>query len=365
MAGKRRSGFGNTRKLPSGRWQARYTDPAGASVAAPCTFDAKRDAETWLSTVRADLARGSWLPPDRGTTLAAYSEIWLRDRPLRPRTRALYRRQLDRLILPELGDTAMRRLTPAVVRQWHAELDKATPTQNAQVYALLRTVCGTAVADELLAANPCRIRGAGNAKRTGKTEPASLPELARLVEAMPRRYKLMVLLAAWCALRYGELAELRRCDVDVKAGIIRVRRAVVVVDGKAIVGPPKSDAGVRDVNIPPHLMPAVREHLKDMGVTGRNALLFPAAGDPHRHLTHTTFSKVYSRARAEAGRPGLRFHDLRHTGAVLAAATGATLAELMARLGHSTPGAALRYQHAAKGRDAEIAKALSKLAEGN
>lgn len=66
-------------------------------------------------------------------------------------------------------------------------------------------------------------------------------------------------------------------------------------------------------------------------------------------------------ARCVAGRPDPRWHDLRHTGAVLAASTGATLAELMARLGHSTPSAALRYQHAAAGRDAEIAEALSLL----
>jgi len=58
-----------------------------------------------------------------------------------------------------------------------------------------------------------------------------------------------------------------------------------------------------------------------------------------------------------------RWHDLRHSGAVLAAATGASLAELMARLGHSTPQAAMRYQHAAQGRDRELAALLSKLAE--
>lgn len=73
---------------------------------------------------------------------------------------------------------------------------------------------------------------------------------------------------------------------------------------------------------------------------------------------------MYYPARDAAGRPDLRFHDLRHTGAVLAAATGATLAELMARLGHSTAGAALRYQHAAAERDKVIAAALSKLAGG-
>jgi integrase len=69
-------------------------------------------------------------------------------------------------------------------------------------------------------------------------------------------------------------------------------------------------------------------------------------------------------AREAAGRPDLRFHDLRHTGATLAAVSGATLAELMARLGHSTPGAAMRYQHAAADRDKVIAQALSKLAAG-
>ena len=110
---------------------------------------------------------------------------------------------------------------------------------------------------------------------------------------------------------------------------------------------------------PPHLIPALKHHLA-ANVNGRNGLLFPAA-DGISHLAPSTLYKVYYPARAKAGRPDLRFHDLRHTGAVLAASTGATLAELMARLGHSTAGAALRYQHVANGRDAEIAKRLSAL----
>jgi integrase len=73
-------------------------------------------------------------------------------------------------------------------------------------------------------------------------------------------------------------------------------------------------------------------------------------------------NRWYYKARDKAGRPDLRFHDLRHSGAVLAASTGATLVELMGRLGHSTPAAAMRYQHAAQGRDREIAALLSKLA---
>lgn len=90
------------------------------------------------------------------------------------------------------------------------------------------------------------------------------------------------------------------------------------------------------------------------------ALLFPAVSGGHLHPR--TFGKRFDQAREAAGRPDLHFHDLRHTGAVLAAQTGATLAELMARLGHSTPDAAMRYQHAAADRDRAIAAALSKLA---
>jgi integrase len=141
---------------------------------------------------------------------------------------------------------------------------------------------------------------------------------------------------AWCGLRFGELTELRRSDIDVKNGRIKIRRAVVHVDGKAIVGTPKSDAGIRDVAIPPHLLPILKAHITEHAEFGRDGLLFPAAGGRHlassslygRAPSRTRAGWGFYNARSSAGRPDLRFHDLRHTGAVLAAATGATLAEL-------------------------------------
>ena len=251
-------------------------------------------------------------------------------------------------------------ISPTDVRLWHATTDTTKPTMRAHAYALLRTIFSTAVADDLLPTNPCRVTGAGTTKRARAIRPASLGELEALTAAMPDRLRLLVLLGAWCALRFGELAELRRADIDVRRGVVRVRRGVVWVNSEAIVGPPKSLAGVRDVAIPPHLMPLVRDHLKRFVSTTDSALLF-AAGDG-RHLTSNSLYWHFYRARATAGRPDLRFHDLRHTGAVLAASTGATLAELMARLGHSSPAAAMKYQHAAAERDRAIAEALSRLA---
>src|SRR3712207_9545284 len=97
---------------------------------------------------------------------------------------------------------------------------------------------------------------------------------------------------------------------------------------------------------------------------GRAVFFSPPPPKANRHMAPPTLYKVYYPARKAAGREDLRWHDLRHTGAVLAAQTGATLAELMGRLGRTTPGAAMRYQHAAADRDAEIARRLSELVGG-
>ena len=164
-----------------------------------------------------------------------------------------------------------------------------------------------------------------------------------------------------CEVWAGVLAELRRTDIDMKNDRIKIMRAVVRAGGEPIVGTPKSDAGIRDVGIPPHLLPAVQDHLAKHAGWGRDGLLFPAAGGGH--LAPSTLYRSFYKARSAAARDDLRWHDLRHTGAVLTAATGASLAELMARLGHSTQGAALKYQHAAKDRDKEIARLLSEMAQ--
>lgn len=363
--------FGTIRKRANGRWQAYYMGPDQAFHRAPSTFEAKVDAEAWLAAERRLMQNDEWSPSKsrrakvvRSTEMfGPYAEAWLEQRELKPRTRALYRRLLDRFILPAFGEVSLRDITPQVVRTWHSGLDSSRPTQRAHTYSLLRSILSTAVTDEILASNPCRVRGAGSAKRVRSIEPATLGELEVLLEKIPAPYRALVLIGAWCGLRFGEVSELRRKDVDLKAKTIHVNRGVVRVGKEVTVGKPKNIAGVRDIAVPPHLLPILEQHLKEHVALGREALLFPSVKDPDVQVHTNTLRRHWLKARLAAGRPDLRVHDLRHTGAVLAAQSGATLAELMARIGHSTPQMALRYQHVARGRDAEIAARMSKEAK--
>lgn len=210
----------------------------------------------------------------------------------------------------------------------------------------------------MLDRNPCRERMRKPVRHIG--EPATLEELALLVAAMPERLRLMILLAAWCAPRFGEVAELRRDDIDLKNGVIRVSRTVRWVDGQKIVAAPKADS-VRVVAFPRHIGEVIKEHLKKRAQWGKDGLLFPTKnGEQYRPPTF--LQAHFRKAREAAGRPDLRVHDLRHTGATLAAASGATLAELMQRLGPSTVSAALAYQHAPQGSNKRIAAQLSVIA---
>jgi len=364
---KGRRGWGSVRKLPSGRWQARYTGPDLNVYRAPRTFETKLDTEGYLAAVRRRIDLGTWTAPTAKPvaatprTVGSYADRWLELRsPLKPRTRELYGRLLKNHIVPMFGHLPLDKVTTTLVREWHSGMDSTKPTVRAHAYALLRTILGTAVDDGMIPSNPCRIRGGGQTSRAHEVRLLTVPELGELVTHMPEHLRAGVLLMAWCGLRYGELAELRRSDVEPDGSVVRVRRGVVYMNGEHIVSAPKSAAGVRDIAVPPHLAVGLIAHLADHVKPGRGALLFP--GDDGGHLTHWRFRHALYRAARAIGRDDLHVHDLRHLGAVLAAQSGATVKELMSRLGHTTPAMSLRYQHVAENRDKQLAARLSELA---
>ena len=364
-----RRDFGSVRRRDSGRWQARYRDPNGRMQTR--MFATKGDATRFLAGVRADLDRGEWFDPNAGRQLLSdYARGWVktrrvRGRPLAPRTVVQYNWQLDKHILPAIGHLQLRQLTPAVIRDWHGKLTSATgpgAITAAKCYRLLHSICNSAVDEEEIPRNPCSIAGAG--QETSPERPvATVPEVLALVQAVDERWRALILLAAFCSLRFGELAALKRKDIDIQEATVTVRvSASDLPGGVRHIGPPKSDAGNRIVTIPAAVVPAIAAHLERFARPGDDGLVF--VGPLGGVLRESNFNNdIWHKATAKVGVPHLHFHDLRHTGNTLAAATGASLRELMVRMGHASPKAALRYQHATRDRDAAIARALSDLVE--
>ena len=421
--GRRR--FGNVRKRESGRYQIRYPGPDGRMRTGTETYERRGDADRALVLIEAQIHAGEWTDPERGKIkLGDYAATWIAERPgLRPRTMDLYRWLLHKHIESHLGGVLVGKLTTRMVREWRAQLlaNGASVSVTAKAYRLLRAVLTTAVEDDkILPRNPCRIRGAGSedAGERPVLTVAQVFELAGLVGRRPignirklpsggyrlrfsrhgemrtspeiygtrqeaeralwrmgsdgradvshdRRFYGLVLLATFGSLRWGEATALRRCDLDLGTGAVRVRAAYIERStGEMLLGPPKSKAGRRVVGIPAGIIPALQEHLSISTKDEPGALVFPGAkGGPIRRGNRNKLS-AWPQAAESIGMPGLHFHDLRHTGNHLAARSGAGLRDLMARMGHDSERAAMIYQHEVRGADRAITDAIDTQVQG-
>lgn len=351
--------FGSMRALASDRIQVRYYGPDGLRHKAPMTFGTKTEARRWLSMMEADLARGRWDGDDSdGERLSAYAARWIAERPgLSERSVALYGGLLRLHIAPLLGPVGLRKITPAMVRTWRQGLlDSGLGVSTAsKAYRLLRAVLNTAADDELIRRNPCRIKGAG-VERPEERPVLTLSEVMALADSIDARYRLVVLLAVFASLRWGELVGLRKSDFDLDLGLVRVERSVSLVGARQLIKKPKTAAGVRTIALPMWLLPELERHFADYSeqtVDGR-VFVGPTGVTPMR----PNFSPIWARALARSGLSGIHVHDLRHTGNHLAAISGASTRELMGRMGHVSVNAALVYQHRTASRDRAIADSL-------
>jgi integrase len=356
MTGRRH--FGSIRKRPSGNWQATYN--LDGQTHSGGTFSTKADALAFLSTIEADSRRGSWIDPRSGEVLiSAYCEEWLgRRSDLAFRTRELYQFVLDRHITPSLGKFTLAGLSPSTIRGWHADIAREHPATAAKAYRLLSCIMRTAVTDGLILSTPCKIVGAGT-ERPKERPIATVDEIGLLANAMPERLRIVVLLAAWCQLRRGEILGLRRKDVDQGNSEIRIEQSrTFTMRGESLTKEPKTAAAFRTLAVPKNIMSEIAHHLERFtGKSSDDLLLVGASGVP---VTKDSLHRSWCRARTKIGRSGLRLHDLRHTGLTLAASTGATTAELMHRAGHSSTAAAHHYQHATQARDRVLASLLER-----
>lgn len=427
MVGKR--DFGEIERLPSKRYRARYMNGV-ERYSAPVTFTTKAEAEAWLSSERRLLEReasepGTWLPPlvrienakrqaeeaerNRPPLFTDYAETWLRERrvkgrPLAAETIRKHRTQLDLRLLPAFGSLRLDQITPQMVNAFFDDLIAAGHSEKVrrETYSTGSAILSTAVSAHgplVGRVSPFAIRGAGSGSTPKRHTFATATEVAQLAARVPPEMRIVVLLAAWCGLRVGEIQALRRSDVDLaaKPPVIRIRRSY---DPHAqAFKEPKSEAGIRDQHIPEHLLEPLRAHLKSV-VTGRDGLIFPSPVNPGHPISRDTWNgrltcatcgkkaqdcaaaqrsrkrgaaKVarhsfeavlngWYGARAQIGRDDLHFHDLRAAGATQLARLGYQVSEIQAWLGDSTPEAALRYIRATDDRKERMAADLSRVA---
>ncbi|MGW2818616.1 tyrosine-type recombinase/integrase [Streptomyces sp. NPDC001415] len=352
--------FGAVRQYRSGRWTASYLSPEGLRVRSEETFETKTDAEIWLSQTEADLTRGDWRDPAAGAVnFGVYAATWVDERGLATLTVDLYKMLLRLHILPTFEACDLDEITAPRVRQWRAERLRSTgaATTIAKAYRLLKAIMQTAVDDDLIGRNPCRIKGAGI--ETAVERPvATVEQVDAVAEAVGLRWRLMIYLAAYGPMRPEEQAGLRRRDVDLDDLIIRVRRAEPErMNGRRAPGPTKSEAGTRVVVLPEFLRREVRRHLDWYAQKGSDGLLF--VGERGAPFRRTTFGRRWRAACATVGLPkGFRPYDLRHTGHTLTTRSGATLKDTMVRAGQSSEKAAMKYQHSDHERQRHVAAGL-------
>lgn len=376
----RRRGFGEVERRTSRSgvsYRARYAMPDGTRYSR--SFGSKMDAEGWLSSERALIDRDEWTPPAArkaaaelreraaaANTVRAFSKRYLAERGLRPNTVRGYETLLASRILPYFGELPLRDVTLSEIKAWRASLNASTESTNAAAYRLLRSLLQAAEEEELIDRAPPKIRGASGARVKRAAVPATFDELAVIIDAMPERLKLLIVLAAFVGLREGELLELRRSDVDGVTGRIDVTRKVDKDANPSARGAcpkcgrpistPKTRSGVRTVHVPPPFLKMLQQHLLQYSAEGPNGLLFP--GDRTDHMSVRYLMDRYRPAREAAGRPDLTIHHLRHTALTLAGQHGATAAELQARAGHASQAAMAIYQHATLDRDRSLAEKI-------
>ena len=216
----------------------------------------------------------------------------------------------------------------------------------------------TAVDDGLIKRNPCRIKGAGS-EHPPERPVLSVAQVYALADAVGLRYRALILLAAFSSLRWGELVALRPEDIDLDACTVRVTRQLNKPGAVPVFGPPKSRAGRRVVEFADLIVPDLRQHLGSLP-SGAQLAFTSAEGTA---LSNTNFRRrIWGPALAAVGLEGIHIHDLRHTGNQFTANAGANPRELMARMGHDSPRAALIYMHSSDQRQRALADAVGKAA---
>ena len=331
-------------KRPDGKWRARYREHAGGPQRSR-HFDRKVDAERFLTNVQSRLFDGSYVDPSAGQqTLGDYAAAWQAGQVHRPTTVVQVDAHLRNHVLPHFGDRAVASIRPSEVQAWvRSRAEVLAPSTVEVVFRIFAAILNAAVDDRLIPRSPCAgVRLPRQASR--QVEPPTVEQIEALIDAMPDRYRALVVLAAGTGLRQGECFGLTVDRIDFLRRTIRVDRQLVLAGkGPPEFGPPKTEASVRTVPLPQVVGTALAAHLERHPAGGEGLIFTNTSGGPIRR---NRFGEFWHTTVDQTDLSGIRFHDLRHFYASLLIRHGESVKVVQARLGHASASETLdTYSH--------------------
>jgi integrase len=377
MSNHNRESWGRVRKLPSGRVQAGYTTPQGKTILADSTFDTLLQARSWLAVKRSEIIRGvasdtSYQDSQMGkvgakVTLGQFAQEWRARNsitglnPLKPRTLIEYERYM-KTAMPKLAEMPLGAITSEDVDSWYLETATRAPNEAAKAYSHMKTLMSDAVIRRLRTSNPCIVDKRNRRVEAAPVQVPTKEQVSKMMAAAPEQLNALIELAAWGGFRKGELLELRRKDVNAmmkngkpvagKSGVplyeVSVQRTVMTHCSANTIGTPKTKSSKRVVSMPERSSAIIERHFELMP-DGPEVLLFPGPksiennGAWDEHFADSTFSYSWNKIRKAADYGGT-FHSLRAFALTVYGETGATLAQIMRRGGHSRVETAMIYQ---------------------
>jgi integrase len=336
-------------KRPDGRYRARWREYPGGPQRAQ-HFDRKSDAQRFLDRVRGDLARGDYIDPTAGrVTFREYAETWRRGQVHRPSTVVLVESHLRLHALPFFGDRPLTSIRPSEIQAWVKDRSAVlSPATVQTVYRVTASVFRSAVRDRIITATPCeQIKLPKIARR--QIVPLATNAVLRLADAMPDRYRAVIIVASGTGLRQGEVFGLEVRHTDFLKRVARVEQQVISVSGGGapFLGPPKTPSSVRSVPLPEVVITALARHYELLGLEPTNDRQLIFTNDRGEAIRRTHFAEAFRRAVQAARLPtGTRFHELRHYYASLLIRHGESVKVVQSRLGHASAAETLdTYSH--------------------
>ena len=311
-------------------------------------FASERDAERAMASVAQQIDENRYVEP-RKLTLRDYLGEWLAGKGnLRPSTRRSYQRNIDKHLLPRIGDIPLSTLRGGQIERALREIrdDRGIgPATTRRVFATLRVALNKAVRQGLIATNPCAaVELEGEVEHRAPAHVWTPPQVRTFLAHVrdDRLYALYVLVVT-TGLRRGEVIGLRWEDVDLDAGLILVQRSVVQIGGQVVEGVPKTRHSKRVVPLDSATTATLRAHKRRQlqerliaGTAWQDTVGRVFTREDGRGLIPEYLSRIFKAHTRSAGVPVIRFHDLRHTTATLALAGGVAMRVVSDRLGHST-----------------------------